>query len=267
MIDKITSLFDNYSEKIKNPFFGTIISVWLIHNWRIPYALFNFDKECSMQDKINFIADYFGKQNFWLELLNIIGYSFLVLIFSFVLMAISRALTDFYYKIVEPFIKTKIDKKEILTLATKNSLDNKIKELEDNLNGKREEITRTESNSQAITRNRDLIQSEFQEFQRQTDITIKKLTEDLNVYTRTKEATDNIREMYLKVIESFDDLERSQISKIIKNSSFATHLKSNPSLSSKFEEYGFLRRYNDQLIETVSWKLFSDFYSANELPF
>ena len=67
MIDKITSIFDNYSGKIKNPFIGTIISVWLIHNWRIPFALFNFDKECTMIDKINFIADYFGKQIFGLN--------------------------------------------------------------------------------------------------------------------------------------------------------------------------------------------------------
>lgn len=63
-----------------------------------------------MQDKINFIADYFGKQIFWLEVIKIVAASLLVLLFTFSLMAISRGITDFYYKIVEPYIVTEIDK-------------------------------------------------------------------------------------------------------------------------------------------------------------
>lgn len=162
MIEKITSVFDNYKGKINNPFIGTIISVWLIHNWRIPYALVTFDKECTMQDKMNFITDYFAKQNFWEELFNVIGFSFLVLIFTFILMAFSRIITDSYYKILEPFLITKIDLKAIFTQEEKAVLELKIKELETSLNSKREEVTRTESNNQIITMKRDSLQNELQ---------------------------------------------------------------------------------------------------------
>ena len=140
MLDNITSLFDNYKGKIRNPFIGTIISVWLIHNWRVPFALFNFDDDCTMQDKINYIADYFGKQDFWSELGEIIFYSFLILVFTFLLMAISRVLTDTYYKIIEPFFITKIDKKSIFTEIEKTKLENRINSLTKKVEYKNDEI-------------------------------------------------------------------------------------------------------------------------------
>nr|WP_294785651.1 hypothetical protein [uncultured Flavobacterium sp.] len=147
MIDKITSVFDNYSTKIKNPLIGTIISVWLIHNWRIPYALFNFDSDCTMQDKINFIADYFGKQELLWELVDIIGISFLVLIVTFILMMISRSITDFYYKVAEPFIVTVIDKKEIFTTEMKTKLEGRISNLSVVISERDKEITSLEASN------------------------------------------------------------------------------------------------------------------------
>ena len=68
MFESLHSLVDNYKSKIKNPLIGTIISVWIIHNWRIVYAVFNFDDNCTMQDKINFIDDYFPKKILGLKL-------------------------------------------------------------------------------------------------------------------------------------------------------------------------------------------------------
>ncbi|MFH7012814.1 hypothetical protein ACHRV5_13155 [Flavobacterium sp. FlaQc-52] len=154
MLDKISSLFDNYSTKIKNPFIGTIISVWLVHNWRIPFALFNFDKECTMQDKINFIADYFGKQNFWWELCNIALISFLILLISYFLMTISRAITDFFYKIAEPFVITRIDKNAIYTKDEKTKLEKRISILNNKVSTRDEEIVKLEESSARISLDR-----------------------------------------------------------------------------------------------------------------
>lgn len=154
MIDKITSLLDNYNGKIKNPFIGTIISVWLIHNWRIPYAIFNFEKECSLQDKINFIADYFGKQNFWSEIIDVIGYSFLILLLTFLLMAISRMITDSFYKILEPYIMTTIDKKAIYTIKEKNKLERRITNLNIKISDKDSEIHNLEQENNRINKER-----------------------------------------------------------------------------------------------------------------
>lgn len=154
MLDKISSLFDNYTTKIKNPFMGTIISVWLVHNWRIPFALFNFDKECTMQDKINFIADYFGKQNFWWELFNIALISFLILLVSYFLMTISRAITDFFHKIAEPFVITKIDKNAIYTKDEKNKLEKRISTLNNKVSTRDEEIVKLEDASARLSLDR-----------------------------------------------------------------------------------------------------------------
>jgi hypothetical protein len=92
----------------------------------IVYAIFNFDKDCSMQDKINYIQGYFSQQKFGVELFHNLWVSFLVLGFTYILLAFSRALTDLYYKWLEPLIVTKIDKKAIYTTPEKMRLEGRI---------------------------------------------------------------------------------------------------------------------------------------------
>lgn len=260
MLDKITSVFENYNTKIKNPLFGTIISVWLIHNWRIPYALFNFDKECTLQDKINFIADYFGKQNFWEELFNIIGYSFLVLIFSFALMAISRALTDFYYKIVEPFIIIRIDSKEVFTNEKKLELEINIKKIEENLNSKREELTRVENINQSITIQRDNLRDEMNSLQSSTSSTIEQLNLNVERYDNFKNTIDHLYSKFEKIIFDSLDEKKNTLNKLA-----TRKLKENHKINI-YEEIQFLRE-NGMLYKKLSadylnltGEIFLDYY-------
>lgn len=240
MIDKITSIFENYSTKIKNPFFGTIISVWLIHNWRIPYALFNFDKECSLTDKINFIADYFGKQYFWDEFTNIIGLSFLVLLCSFILLLISRAITDTYYKIIEPYIVTKIDKKAIFTQAEKQDLEDKILKLETALNNKREEITRAEGNTQIIQQKRDVVQSEYNSYIESSGLEYKNLQEKMDQLVSRTLFTEKVTDFYEDVIVLLNEDEKTALRYIIDRDENITGDVYTDTLNEAFSRHGFL---------------------------
>lgn len=45
------SFVDNIKQKTTNPFFGTLILVWLVRNWELIYTLFNFDKDWLLSDK------------------------------------------------------------------------------------------------------------------------------------------------------------------------------------------------------------------------
>jgi hypothetical protein len=147
MFEAVTSFLNNYKSKIRNPLMGTILSVWIFHNWRIVYALFNFDKDCTMQEKINFIQDYFSKKEFLTEFFTIILIAFAAIFITFILLALSRLLTDGYYKIVEPFIINLLDKKTIFTHLEKKILDSKINELNSNIDRLRDANSKIENHN------------------------------------------------------------------------------------------------------------------------
>lgn len=161
MIEAFTSLIDNYKSKIRNPLIGTIISVWIIHNWRIVYALFNFDEDFSMRDKINYIEEYFNKKTYFGELWTIIWIAFLIIFITFFLLAASRFITNGYYKVVEPWIKKQVDKNEIFTIENKKKLDVEIEELKGVIGKLRDVNTKTENINRSLVAHNEEIQSKY----------------------------------------------------------------------------------------------------------
>lgn len=267
MLDKITSVFDNYNGKIRNPFIGTIISVWLIHNWRIPFAIFNFDDDCTMQDKINYIADYFGKQDFWWEIGKIIFFSFLILVFTFILMAISRFLTDSYYKILEKFLITFIDKNAIYTIDDKIKLDNKIIELEQILNSKREEVTRTETNNSYMQISRDKIKQEFDEFKNSSSQELQRIKDDYEILESKSKDAKKVINRFDEIIQNFSSIDKSIVESKIKENDFLNSLKLSPELINIFQSHGFVIRNENKFLLNTIGILFLEYYKSNELPF
>ncbi|MDZ4821869.1 MAG: hypothetical protein SH856_00230 [Flavobacteriales bacterium] len=59
---------DYIKSKFGNPFFGTLIIVWLIWNWRLWFGLFTFDEDTLQEGKLKYISDYFTKDNFFSNL-------------------------------------------------------------------------------------------------------------------------------------------------------------------------------------------------------
>lgn len=202
MFETLNSLLDNYKSKIKNPLIGTIISVWLIHNWRIVYAIFNFDDNCTMQDKINFIDDYFTKKDFWNELIIIVGISFLVIIITFILLGISRYVTNLYYKIIEPWIRGKVSKHEIFTVEAKKGLEQEIELLSESLDRKRDEINRVESNISLINAKRDFELKDYEDYRSATKEENKDLNEKLKEFSFKEKINRNIIIKFDEIIDN-----------------------------------------------------------------
>ncbi|WP_316633808.1 hypothetical protein [uncultured Flavobacterium sp.] len=145
MLEAFSSVLNNYKNKIKNPFFGTFVGVWLIRNWILVYSIFSFDKEYKMQNKIDYINKYFEKKLFWNEFIINVCISFSVLGITYLLLAGSRVLTDFYYKILEPKIIVYFDKNAILTQTEKIKLEKKITLLTSKNNIIVEELSQSEN--------------------------------------------------------------------------------------------------------------------------
>ena len=51
------SFKDNIKERVSNPFLGTFTLVWIVHNWKVVYAFFYFDKDWRLQQKIDFFKN------------------------------------------------------------------------------------------------------------------------------------------------------------------------------------------------------------------
>ncbi|MBP1222638.1 hypothetical protein [Flavobacterium sp. 1355] len=203
MTDYISSFLDNYKNKIRNPFIGTMISVWLIRNWIVVYAFFSFDADKNMEWKIKYIRAYFSKKYFWEEFFNVIGIAFLSLLFSFILLGVSRALTDCYYKIIENAIVTKIDKKAIFTLKDKELLDKKIVSLTEKLEKANDLHNKAENlNELLVAKNKisqDKFDDEFRTLSADTAKTLeinKSLSAEVN---RSKFIRDSYHNLFIRL--------------------------------------------------------------------
>ena len=120
-------------KKVRNPFFATYLFVLLYRNWALIFTLFNFDNDCSLDDKLYMINSYFEDQNFIWEIWTNLWITTLVILFSYLIYFGFRFMANFFERKVFP-IADKIDDKLLVTkerhLKVKEDRDNLNKEFE-----------------------------------------------------------------------------------------------------------------------------------------
>jgi hypothetical protein len=199
MPEVLTSILENYKSKIKNPLIGTIISVWIFHNWRIVYALFNFDADSTLQTRITFIEDYFSNKCFAGDIFIVIFIAFVVLFVTFLLLAASRYLTDTYYKIYEPSIVIKLDKRAIFTNEEREKMQIKIGDLNLEKEKLQDLISRLESQ---ISKKDNKYETLKEENDSQIEYSIKEIKTHQDNYNLLKIKNDQVT----LLIEHFDGI-------------------------------------------------------------
>ncbi|MDM1347071.1 hypothetical protein HX017_09935 [Myroides marinus] len=127
--DFFDSFTDNIKEKTRNPFLGTYAIVWLIRNWYVVYMVFNFDKECTIDDKLRLITEYFERNPFWENIGYNILYTFGVLLATYLLLNLSRLIVNSFERNVTPWIYKITDKSSIVKKEEYEVAVNTIKEL------------------------------------------------------------------------------------------------------------------------------------------
>lgn len=124
--DWFNSFKGNFNQKTTNPFFGTLLMVWVYKNWVLIYAIFNFDDSYTLENKINFITNHIN-YNILLD----IAVTFAILSFSYLLINISRLIVNFFEKKITPLIYKLTDKNSIVLKSEYDRIINiniKIKE-------------------------------------------------------------------------------------------------------------------------------------------
>lgn len=106
-METFTSIIETIKERATNPFFGTLIGVWLCRNWLLVYTVFNFDEGTNLKVKQKFIETYFSKQDFWIELGTNVGISLAFVVMAFSLMVITRIIINVANHRLTPYFNSK----------------------------------------------------------------------------------------------------------------------------------------------------------------
>lgn len=106
-MEAISSILETAKERVRNPFFGTLILVWLFRNWIIVFAIFNFDKSHTLDFKIDFIGDYYSNKLFWGIFFNNICLALLLMISSYAFIVLTRMIVNIVDHRITPFLNSK----------------------------------------------------------------------------------------------------------------------------------------------------------------
>ncbi|MDM1536369.1 hypothetical protein [Myroides odoratimimus] len=152
MKETFDSVWGSVKDRFTNPFLGTFLFVWIVRNWYLVYGLFIFDKECTMDDKLNYVKDYFNGYNVYLEFIQNTWWTLKILVVIYIILIFVNFLNRAYKlainKSSELLDKIPVASKEHylkLNIEFKN-LSKKYKELSSENNQNITEIETLENN-------------------------------------------------------------------------------------------------------------------------
>lgn len=190
----IESFIENIKQKTTNPFFGTLILVWLVRNWELVYTLFNFDNDCTLSDKKQFINDYYKTKNFWEELYLNILIAMGLMILAYFLIVITRVFVNWIDHKIVPELNLKFVSKLVVS---NTRFEESEKQRIDNYNAliiERENLNKLEVKN-----------NELKSTINQLDIDLASITLGNNSLKKEKNEINN---SYLEIIEEKNDLEK-----------------------------------------------------------
>ncbi len=159
--DIFFSFKENLRQKTSNPFFGTLIVVWIIHNWKLIFTFFNFEQDQTLRTKIEFLSGYLDTIPFLLNLGQSILITIIVLVITYTLLNLSRLIVNFFEKRLTPWVYKITDSKSVVLKSTYQTLLEERDLLSQKLDLEREaksklqtEITRLEDRIKEILESR-----------------------------------------------------------------------------------------------------------------
>ncbi|MFM9987124.1 hypothetical protein [Flavobacterium sp.] len=134
----LISFKENLESKTSNPFFGTVILIWIIKNWNLIYSIFNFESKTTLELKRQFIIKHFKFHPLIETLLYCVAEAFVILITSYLLINISRLIINFFEKKVTPLVYKWTDKNSIVLKTVYDTLETERIRLEKRVDEERD---------------------------------------------------------------------------------------------------------------------------------
>jgi hypothetical protein len=121
-IKPLTSFVKGLKNKVTNPYFGTLIGVWLVYNYTFVYSVFTFDPDTKLDTRLKLVDKYFKSDVFLSNLLTCIWHALIVLVATYLLLIISRTIVIFFDKRVSLWIYKVIYSKKIKSIEDFNEV-------------------------------------------------------------------------------------------------------------------------------------------------
>lgn len=153
----ISSFTNNISQRVKNPFLGTLMIVWIIRNWKFVYSLFNFDSKTTRESRLTIIEEFFKDYGFW-EIMATIGYSLLILVVTYTFLNVSRLIINFFEKKITPKVYELTDKSSVVLRYDYEQIKAHVNELEARVEKERDLRLKTQKENDSLeARIKDLL--------------------------------------------------------------------------------------------------------------
>lgn len=217
-MEVINSFFNNIKDKLTNPFFGTLILVLLIDHWELWYSIFNFDADCTLNDKISHIKTYSEiNLTFLLFTLNVLQ-AILFMSLGYLIIVGTRSLVMWVEFGLMPYITRLIVNKNVVR---KTEYDQVVKEREEYFDMYEEQRKNVRIFSKAIDEQTEQIKQKDQNLLEQSDKitkTIRELDVTKNTLTRNETEISNKTKIVSELensIENFkleDEFKSKQLS-------------------------------------------------------
>ncbi|CAM3968162.1 hypothetical protein FLCU109888_11490 [Flavobacterium cucumis] len=107
-LEPVNDFFSNIKEKLTNPFFSTLIFVWLVRNWELVYSIFNFDECYTLETKKQFIVSYYRDKTIVEELFINIGIALLLMLLGYIMLFLTRTFTTWFDFSLMPSVTGKV---------------------------------------------------------------------------------------------------------------------------------------------------------------
>jgi len=209
-MEVINSFFSNIKDKLTNPFFGTLIIVLLIHHWKLWYTVFNFDEDCTLNDKIAFITNYAKTDlTFWIVTSDVLQAIFLMLL-GYLIIIGTRSLVLWIEFGLMPSITGRIVNKDVVR---RSEYDDVVKERERYFDQYEEQRKNVRLFSQTIDEQTELIKLKDQDLVKQSNTISNSIREsDLTKKSLERVQLENsnqqgqIKKLNLLLDESKEDI-------------------------------------------------------------
>ncbi|GEL11590.1 hypothetical protein SAMN05192550_2698 [Flavobacterium glycines] len=226
----LVSFKENLETKSSNPFFGTLLLVWIIKNWNLFYSLFNFDPKTSLYIKRKFIINHFKDLPLIETLLLCILKAFIIMIASYLLINLSRLIINFFEKKITPMIYKWTDKTSIVLKSVYDISEEERKRLEKKVDEER-------ANKLKLQEEYEKLEKKFSDFLiKQQDV---KLPENENIVPEKNNEINNnkVNLIFNKLIKEKRHKDFEDIAENILNS---IPMDKNDSLIKEFVTLGLI---------------------------
>lgn len=157
----LNDFFSNIKDKLTNPFFGTLIIVWLTRNWELVYSVFNFDNNLKLKDKVVFIERYFAGKSFWLELCINAGLAILFMLIGYLLIVGTRTISIIVEHNIMPKITARFISKDVVLKTVFDEVKKERDEYFDSFEAERNRVRKFSADYEAQSNEFDTLKATY----------------------------------------------------------------------------------------------------------